>query len=1324
MPYIGKQLSNGNYLKLDDISSSFNGSTTTFSLTNGGSAYYPGSEFSILVSVGGVIQEPESAYQISNDEITFANAPTAQDSFFCVVLGDAIGINVPGNNTVNGAQMAKPFNYDGGLLYLDDTNNKVGINSTSPSVALDVVGDLKVTGNITGIGGTLGGTLIGNVYSSSGISTFNDLRVTNNLTVEGTTTTLDTNLIGVDRVEVGANSNTVVGVAITQSGTADILQLFDGTSKVVTVDDEGKVGIGITNPSNALDVQAGTTNTAIVARSTDAKAQISLLDNSTTSVGSVVIGAEGDELFLTSGSGGAERFRIAADSNITQTIDTDGDGFIITTGTANIKPMLTGNSNRSAANNTIFGISGKWNNTEVGRIAFEAGADTTNKDDGHINFYTRVSGGSLTSRLRIDSSGRLMVGQNSAYAASGTGNMMLTVTKDATNRTDAAISNQSSGDNASAAVVLATHGQDYILEATGSGNTTDGVRAFRILKGTSERLRIASDGKVAIGGNYANTSSFGRQVLIDGALALNNDSGTVGVGFHRGHANTYGYIGTGNFAVDGGANDDFGISSGPTGDILFGTGSGAPERMRIDSSGNLGVGNFTSVTNNWAIQALRTSGTTTIASKNTGGNASVYIEASDGNTAKLELAEAGTGSYSLQVGNDNALMFFDDSSERLRITSGGNLTLGTSVSNERVHIHTASSLKAQQQFTNTTTGTGAGDGLVIGITGGEDSIFWNQENTNVLFATNNTERVKIYPTGKVTINPYNTFHDPTHQPTLTLSNESESNLYEGGKWSHAAIGINNSTHTASGGSKSQIVFGYLPRSGGYDFTYGSGYIGATSVSQSGAGKVDLVFGTKDVTTDTQPTERLRITSSGQVLIGIDNAVSSDVNFQLHSASSGTGPILNMTNDTGDCRIFFGQDSSGSSANAQGQLRYNVASNYLALYTAATERLRIDSSGRFLIAKGTADTTTSQIQIGDPSTGYTWDVGDVPQVLIAGVNNESPTSGTLNIALRVADENNNNMFQIHNRGGGNTDVGQVYVAGNLGLGVNNPADKLHLYNSSNDPFIKIQRDTASNVSCGGIKFSSSGGIFATMGSRATSNSGAKGAVYFQTQDGSNTREALRVVGASGGHGSRLTSQGNSVCVFGSDQTMGGQFKDGAPNYNSVYSYEDTAYQQDNNGAYGGYFTVQGDNDKWYPVTFTLPQKFPQVLTVGKYVHNYATWDGKVMFRAEISGTGYGAHNSHHRVNFHSWSTRQFVGRIKFTTHNNAYMVLWLLGGGRGYHWGTIGGGTVSVGIYDDGGTHNLGPGNTSETYISSADTIDTGYEPNMNDSPSHTQTGFT
>ncbi len=32
MPYLGRQLTSGNYLKLDDISSQFNGSIKTFNL--------------------------------------------------------------------------------------------------------------------------------------------------------------------------------------------------------------------------------------------------------------------------------------------------------------------------------------------------------------------------------------------------------------------------------------------------------------------------------------------------------------------------------------------------------------------------------------------------------------------------------------------------------------------------------------------------------------------------------------------------------------------------------------------------------------------------------------------------------------------------------------------------------------------------------------------------------------------------------------------------------------------------------------------------------------------------------------------------------------------------------------------------------------------------------------------------------------------------------------------------------------------------------------------------------------------------------------------
>ena len=251
MPYIGRDLNRGNYLKLDDISSSFNSSTKTFNLTVGGSAFKPGSAFSILVSVGGVIQEPEAAYQVNNSEITFASAPTAQDSFFCIALGVALGVGVPGNGTVNGAQIAKPFNYDG-YFYLDDTNNRVGIGSLAPTVELDVSGKIKAS------------SFSGPIGNPSGISTFYDLRVTNNLTVEGTTTTLDTNLIGVDRVEVGATSDTIVGVAITQTGSADILNIFNASGEQVTVLSSGNVGIGSAAPELDLDVARASSGDNVV----------------------------------------------------------------------------------------------------------------------------------------------------------------------------------------------------------------------------------------------------------------------------------------------------------------------------------------------------------------------------------------------------------------------------------------------------------------------------------------------------------------------------------------------------------------------------------------------------------------------------------------------------------------------------------------------------------------------------------------------------------------------------------------------------------------------------------------------------------------------------------------------------------------------------------------------------------------------------------------------------------------------------------------------------------------------------------------------------
>ena len=146
MSYKGRQLSSGNYLKLDDLSSQFNGTQKTFNLTSGGSSFYPGSAFSILVVLGGVIQEPEGAYTIDQSQITFAAAPGASDDFFCIALGVALGVGVPADGTVAPAKLTKPFNYNDGHLTLDTTNDRVGINSSTPGYTLDVQGDINFTG--------------------------------------------------------------------------------------------------------------------------------------------------------------------------------------------------------------------------------------------------------------------------------------------------------------------------------------------------------------------------------------------------------------------------------------------------------------------------------------------------------------------------------------------------------------------------------------------------------------------------------------------------------------------------------------------------------------------------------------------------------------------------------------------------------------------------------------------------------------------------------------------------------------------------------------------------------------------------------------------------------------------------------------------------------------------------------------------------------------------------------------------------------------------------------------------------------------------------
>ena len=93
-----------NVRELDDISSSFNNSTTTFNLTIGGVAYQPRSAAMLQISLGGVIQEPSTDYTVSTSTITFTTAPNAGLDFFGVVRGTAVAIDYANNGNVQTKQ--------------------------------------------------------------------------------------------------------------------------------------------------------------------------------------------------------------------------------------------------------------------------------------------------------------------------------------------------------------------------------------------------------------------------------------------------------------------------------------------------------------------------------------------------------------------------------------------------------------------------------------------------------------------------------------------------------------------------------------------------------------------------------------------------------------------------------------------------------------------------------------------------------------------------------------------------------------------------------------------------------------------------------------------------------------------------------------------------------------------------------------------------------------------------------------------------------------------------------------------------------------------
>jgi len=110
---------------------------------------------------------------------------------------------------------------------------------------------------------------------------------------------------------------------------------------------------------------------------------------------------------------------------------------------------------------------------------------------------------------------------------------------------------------------------------------------------------------------------------------------------------------------------------------------------------------------------------------------------------------------------------FEDDSDSVvaTFTSTGNVGIGVSSPQRTLVLGKGDSTGVQTQYTNSTTGAALGDGFTVGIDGSENAEFWNFENTNMLFATNGSERMRITSAGGIEIPNQNAINELTFTGT-------------------------------------------------------------------------------------------------------------------------------------------------------------------------------------------------------------------------------------------------------------------------------------------------------------------------------------------------------------------------------------------------------------------------------------------------------------------------------------------------------------------------------------------------------------------------------
>ena len=314
MAYIGPAPNPGQNREVDDISSGFNGSEVNFTLQVNSQNVSPGSSNAIIVSLGGVVQNPGTDYTVAASTLTFTTAPASGLSFFGLVLGQQVDT---ADANFNDPVITGDLSIADKIVHTGDTNNAIRFPAAD-TITAETAGSERLRVDSSGR------LLIGTTNNSNGHI------ATSNLAVQGADLAIfkdsggDNSGVSGHKLKLVTQSGSLGEIDVLSegaggpSGRGGAMRFYTkanntgSASERMRIDSSGQVGIGVT-PVDLLHLKFGTNLHMRFHDDVDSLPTISSQQDADAYNG---FGLKVDNLRIQTGTTPAERIRVASSGSI------------------------------------------------------------------------------------------------------------------------------------------------------------------------------------------------------------------------------------------------------------------------------------------------------------------------------------------------------------------------------------------------------------------------------------------------------------------------------------------------------------------------------------------------------------------------------------------------------------------------------------------------------------------------------------------------------------------------------------------------------------------------------------------------------------------------------------------------------------------------------------------------------------------------------------------------------------------------------------------------------------------------------------------------